>query len=121
MISFNGQNIINDRIILEKNEAKITGSNIIIFDIYQENLNKLQKSIRRIAIDKKIYGTGFLMELEKENTPFYCLITNEHVISEDLIEENTKIELVYDQNSREELKPKEITLNKDERFIRNYK
>ena len=26
------------------------------------------------------------MELEKENTPFYCLITNEHVITEELIE-----------------------------------
>ena len=118
MISFNGQNIVNDRIILQKNEANIIGSNILSYYIYNKNLDKLQKCIRRIVINRKIYGTGFLMELKKEKTPFYCLITNEHVISEDLIENNTEIEILYAQNTQEEIF--KIKLNKNERFIRNY-
>ena len=80
MISFNGQNIIKDRIILEKKEAKINGSNILSYNTYNKNLNELEKCTRRIVINNKIYGTGFLMELQKEKNPFYCLITNEHVI-----------------------------------------
>ena len=90
MIDFNGQNIVYERINLEKKEAKVIGSNILSYDTYNKNLNKLRKSIRRIIINNKSYGTGFLMELEKENSPFYCLITNEHVISEDLIEKKKK-------------------------------
>jgi hypothetical protein len=39
MISFNGQNIIKDRIILEKKEAKINGSNILSYNTYNKNLN----------------------------------------------------------------------------------
>ena len=119
MLSFdNGKNTINDKIILEKKEANIIGSNILSYETYNKNLNKLQKCIRRIVIDNKIYGTGFLMELEKENTPFYCLITNEHVISEVLIEDNRTIEILFPQNSEEGKLC--IKLNKNERFIRNY-
>jgi len=117
MISYNGQNIVNDRIILEKNEANIIGSNILSYELYNKNLNKLQKSIRRIVINNKIFGTGFLMELEKDNAPFYCLITNEHVISEELIENKAEIKIFAQNNQREALK---IELNQNERFIRNY-
>ena len=55
------------------------------------------------------------MALEKENTPFYCLITNEHVITEDLIDSQAEIVILYTQ--KEKIK---IKLNKKERFIRNY-
>ena len=106
MIDYNGQNIVNDRIILQKNEVNITGSNILSYDTYSKNLNKLEKSIRRIVINKKSYGTGFLMELEKENTPFYCLIANGHLISEDLIKNNSEIEILYAHIQNEVLKIK---------------
>ena len=119
MTSFdNGKNITNDKIILEKKEANIRGSNILSYETYNKNLNKLKKYIRRIVINNKTFGTGFLMELEKENTPFYCLITNEHVISEDLIEDNRDIEILFPQNSEEGKLC--IKLDKNERFIRNY-
>ena len=118
MIDFNGQNIVYERINLEKKEAKVIGSNILSYDTYNKNLNKLRKSIRRIIINNKSYGTGFLMELEKENSPFYCLITNEHVISEDLIKNKAKIEILYAQNEQKEVL--KINLDQNERFIRNY-
>jgi len=89
MISFNGQNIVNNGIILQNNEENIFDSYNLSYDTYNQNFNKLQKCIRRIVINKNIYATGFLMELKKEKTPFYCLITNEFIISEDLIESNT--------------------------------
>ena len=118
MISFNGQNFVNNGIILQNNKANIIGSNIVPYSIFNENLNKLQKCIRNIVINNKIYGTGFLMELKKEKIPFYCLITNDHVISEDLIESNTEIKILYAQNDQDKIF--KIKLNKNERFIRSY-
>ena len=118
MIDFNGQNIVNEKIILEKNEANIIGSNILSYDTYNKNLNDLQKSIRRIVINNESYGTGFLMKLEKENTPFYCLITNEHVIPEELIETKAEIKILYAQNNQKDVL--KIKLDQGERFIRNY-
>jgi hypothetical protein len=107
MINFNVQNIINDTIFLEKNEINIIRSNILPYQIYNKSLNKLEKCIRRIIINNKIYGSGFLMALEKGDSPFYCLITNEHVISEDLIENEAEIIILYTE--KEKLK---IKLNK---------
>ena len=37
------------------------------------------------------------MSLEKENSPFYCLITNEHLITEELIESKAEIVILYTQ------------------------
>ncbi len=115
MINVSVQNIINDTIFLEKKEINIIRSNILPYQIYNKSLNKLEKCIRRIIINNKYYGTGFLMALEKGDTPFYCLITNEHVITEDLIESQAEIVILYTQ--KEKLR---IKLNKKERFIRNY-
>ena len=115
MINVNVQNIINDTIFLEKNEINIIRSNILPYQIYNKSLNKLEKCIRRIVINNKIYGTGFLMSLEKENSPFYCLITNEHLITEELIESKAEIVILYTQKEKLTIK-----LDKKERFIRNY-
>ena len=62
--------------------------------------------------NSKSYGTGFLMELEKENTPFFCLITNEHVIPEDLIENKAEIEILYAQNIQNEVLKIKLDENK---------
>ena len=87
-------------------------------ETFNKNINNLEKSVRRIVINSKTYGTGFLMELKKEKAPFYCLITTGHLISEDLIENNTEIEILYSQNTINEIL--KIKLNENERFIRNY-
>ena len=94
------------------NEAKIEGSNIIEID---NCLYKVCKSICKIRIPNKV-GTGFLIKLYKENKPFYCIMTNEHVINKETIEEKKKIIVYYDN----EFKRIEIELNKNERFIRDY-
>ena len=77
---------------------------------------KVSKSICKI-ITSKNGGTGFLIKLYKGNKPFYCLMTNEHVILKEIIELKEKIEIYYD-NEYERI---EIELNKEERYIKDYK
>ena len=110
-----------NEIKLEKNEKNIIGSNIFPSNIYHQNLKKIEKCICRIVINSinNLYGTGFLMKLEKGNSPFYGLITCEHVISEDLIKNNTEIEIRYNYIS-EDKKKLTIKLNEKDRFIRVY-
>ena len=39
-------------------------------ETFNKNINKLEKSVRRIVINNKTYGTGFLMELKKRTLLF---------------------------------------------------
>ena len=94
------------------NEAEMEGSDIIQMD---NCLCKVSKSICKIRIPNKV-GSGFLIKLYKENKPFYCIMTNEHVINKETIEGKNKIIVYYDN----EFKRIEIELNKNERFIRDY-
>ena len=77
---------------------------------------KTSKSVCRI-ISGEINGTGFLIKLYKDNKELYCLLTNEHVIEKEMIETNQKITIYYDIESES----REIILNKDQRFIKQYK
>ena len=79
-------------------------------------LYKVTKSICKIITSKNA-GSGFLIKLYKGNKPFYCLMTNEHVIRKEIIELKEKIEIYYDN----EYERKEIELNKEERYIKDYK
>ena len=49
------------------------------------NLIIASKSICKITYKNK-QGTGFLIQLYKDNKPFYCLITNEHVVNKEMVE-----------------------------------
>ena len=62
--------------------------------------------------DKK--GTGFLIKLKKANNDFYCLMTNEHVVGEDMIKANEIIIIKYNY----ERMTITINLNESERFIK---
>ena len=53
-------------------------------------------------------GTGFLLKTFKDNKEFFCLISNEHVITKDMIEAKQKVIIHYDKKN----KTKEITLDK---------
>ena len=97
------------------NESEIEGSEINKIDNSLYNLYKVCKSVCKIRISNRT-GSGFLIKLFRENNPFYCLITNEHVIKKDEIESNKKIEIYYDNQNE----IREIELNKDKRFIRDY-
>ena len=58
-------------------------------------------------------GTGFFVKLERNKKPFYCLMTNQHVIESEMIL-NKEIIFLYDN---EERLISEIKLNIKERII----
>ena len=78
-------------------ENKIVGSEIHKID---RCLYKVCKSVCKIKITNRI-GSGFLIKLYRENNPFYCLMTNEHVIKKESIELSEKIEIYYDISIKE--------------------
>ena len=95
------------------NENLMKNSKIEKLDRY---LYKVSRLICKIKTSKNI-GSGFLIKLYKGNNPFYCLMTNEHVIEKEIIELKEKIEIYYDN----EFERREIELNKEERYIKDYK
>ena len=47
--------------------------------------------------EKNVYinGNGFFIKLYKGNKPLFCLMTNEHVINEEMIKKNSGIIIYY--------------------------
>ena len=94
------------------NQCQIDKSNFIkinkLFDIC--------KGVTKIITEKQL-GTGFFIKLEKGNAPFYCLMTNEHIIKRDMIKKNEKIYILYDNQHKKFT----LNLNQNERFIKDYK
>ena len=78
-------------------------------------LCKVSKSICKIKTSKS-KGTGFLIKLDRNNNPFYCLMTNEHVIKKQIINSKEKIEISYDSGFQRT----EISLDQTERYIKDY-
>ena len=97
----------------DKSKIKTNIKSIVNSD---NDLYNVSKSICKI-ITNNLIGTGFLIKLIKNNEPFYCLITCEHVINKEMIESSAEIEVSYN-NQNDFIN---IKLNKKERFIRDYK
>ena len=100
-----------------KNEVIIAGSEIRSID---SCLFEVCPSICKILYptEKGIKkGTGFLIKLYKENEPLFCLMTNDHVITKEVIEKKTEIEVFY-YNEKKRIK---IILDQKERLIHSYK
>ena len=94
------------------NEAEVDGSNLVKLDT---NLCKVCRSICKILAQNK-KGSGFLIKLTKGKKPFYCLMTNEHVINEEMVDSKNEIVIYFDsENERRELQ-----LDRKKRFIRDY-
>ena len=70
-----------------------------------------------MVMTNKGNGTGFLLKTFKDNKELFFVITNEHVITKGMIEVKQKIIISYDKKN----KTKEITLDKDKRFIKEYR
>ena len=85
-------------------------------DTKKMQISDINKSICKIVISK-VMGKGYLIKLEKKENPFYCLISSENVIKEKMVDLKRNITVFYN-NEKEKI---EITLDKDERFIRSYK
>ena len=54
-----------------------------------------------------------LLKFERNNKPFFCIMTNAHVIKPDKIEQKKEIKLLYENESKE----LSFNLNKEERII----
>ena len=77
---------------------------------------KASKPVCKIITNDK-QGTGFFIKLCKDNKDFYCLMTNENLISKEMVNLKQTIKISYNN----ELEIKEIKLNEDERYIKDYK
>ena len=77
--------------------------------------DKLYNSIVKIKT-KNIFGTGFLMKIEKNNVKKF-LFTYSHIVTPDLIELNEDLEICY--GKFDEIK-KYIKLDKNLRYIKSF-
>ena len=61
-------------------------------------------------------GTGFFIELKKQNKIIYCLMTNEHVITQQMIANKIIVEIKYNNQNYSLF----IKLDKNERYIQDF-
>ena len=73
------------------------------------------KSICKISYQQKI-SLGFLIKLFKKDKDFFCLMTNCHIITKEMIKKREKICFYYDNDQV----VKEIILNSNERYIKEF-
>ena len=92
-----------------ENEIKIKDSEIKEIDV---NLHDACKSICKI-IYKNNYGSGFLIKIFKGEQELLFLMTNEHVITKEMIESKAPIDIKYNY----EKKWIKIILDENERYI----
>ena len=120
----------NGKILLNQ-ENKINNDRIpevlIKFSPFEKLDNKItnvSKSICKLKIEnilpngiQTIFGTGFLLKFRIELEPFYCLISNEPVITKNIINNsNNNILIKYDS----EFKIANIKLDKNIRYIKSF-
>ncbi len=80
-------------------------------NISWEQINKVSKGICKIIIKgTSMNATGFFLDIYPT---MKCLLTNNHVISQDMVNANSIIEIENDSGEKIELK-----LNKNERYIK---
>lgn len=78
------------------------------------NIMKVAKGTVKIELDNdKGVASGFFLKLERNNKEFYCLMTNAHVIKKDMITNQEKIKIKYDNETKEI----NLELNEKERII----
>ena len=80
-------------------------------DILYDSCKSTLKIITSLGL-----ASGFFIKLEKNKSPFFCLMTNEHVITKKMIESKKDIEIYYD-NQHKKLN---INLDINQRFIKEF-
>ena len=71
----------------------------------------------RIIINEDENASGVFLKTQRNNKPFYSLLTNAHVISSEMIDQKKSIIVKY-QNQKKQL---ELKLDKKERIIIDFK
>ena len=80
----------------KRNEEKIVGS-----ELYQNDISLLQAStsLCKLVTNKKI-ASGFLIKLFKDQEDFFCLMTNEHVIRENMVAKKENFLFYFDNEKK---------------------
>ena len=99
--------------ISKREEAHRRESNLIKLP---SSIVRASKSICKIETPFK-EASGFLIKLSKGEENFFCLMTNEHVITRELIEQQQEITFYYDGKSE----CNTISLNRNKRFIKHFR
>ena len=113
-----GEKIMNCKkcdIINEVNEYLFPSEGFYSLDSL---ITQVSKSLCKIIISQKELSSGFLIQLFKGKKKFYCLMTNEHAITKEMIKQkNYIIHIYYDSQS----KYRKIKLNPEERIIKDFR
>ena len=102
---------------LKINECRITSRPYSNFD--QDTKKRLLKEICKIVIetqDGKLDGTGFFLSFPIEMEWFDCLLTNDHIINNESINNNQIIYITF-----EGYKHANIKLDINKRYIKSFK
>ena len=86
------------------------------FHSLDQSITQTSKSLCKITVSSGKMSSGFLIQLFKGQKEFYCLMTNEHVITKEMIDKKIKIDIYYDSQS----KFRNIELNPEERLIKEF-
>ena len=89
------------------------------FENFEPHLSKVSRSICRLEIITKlgiIKGTGFFLKFDIGQNKFNCLISNEHVITSDIINNSYNIDISYDYL----YKSIKIQLDTKKRYIKGF-
>ena len=78
------------------NEVEIDNSELKPLD---KNIIKVSPSVCKIIINE-FNGSGFFIKLNINNNILLCLMTNEHVIKKEMVENKENIEIKYDYESK---------------------
>ena len=80
------------------------------------SLVEASKSLCKISTNHEI-SSGFFIQLFKGDEQFSCLMTCEHAVKREMIEQKQEITILYEL----EKKMKKIRLNPEERIIKDFK
>lgn len=96
-----------------KDEKKINGSEFEEIDPY---LLKVSRSVCKIRAETH-FGSGFFLKYSIGDVKFFCLVSNEHVITENMINNKDKIYIYYDNEFENFI----LDLDEKERYIKRFK
>ena len=102
----------------EAKEIQLTGyPNVIPLDSTKEIINQMEKNICKIKI-AQVQGTGFFCKIpfSNEKNSLKVLITNNHIIDEDILYNKDKIISIY---IKEKKKIKELNLSNRIKYTKN--
>ena len=104
--------------VCESAQSKIKENKIVDSTLFRKDISLLQAiaSLCKIKINDKI-SSGFLIKLFKDKKYFFCLMTNEHFITKNMVKTQESFMFYFDNGK----KTKKIKLDQNERYIRDFR